>query len=87
MLENSYLAMTRSLERVDFEREKVRFLLEKTERTDVRDHEDELLSEVEVRALKAWEKREEKLLTTVSRLDDLVLIIRDFLSAKTTVDM
>lgn len=78
LLEDTYKAMARCLQRIRVEREKVRGLLEKAERSDVRGHEKEYLEEGEREALRVWRGAEGLLLGEVGRLDDLVMVLRDF---------
>ncbi|KAJ5322958.1 hypothetical protein N7452_011247 [Penicillium brevicompactum] len=78
ILEDTYKAMSRCLQRIKFERERERDFLEKTERTDVKGHEEELLSEAELHHLKKWRAKEGLLLAEVSRLDDMVAVFRDY---------
>jgi DNA-directed RNA polymerase III subunit RPC3 len=78
ILEDTYKAMSRCLQRIKFERERERDFLEKTERTDVKGHEEEFLSEAELEHLKNWRAKEALLLAEVSRLDDMVAVFRDY---------
>lgn len=78
ILEDTYKAMSRCLQRIKFERERERDFLEKTERTDVKGHEEEFLSEAELEHLKHWRAKEALLLAEVSRLDDMVAVFRDY---------
>jgi DNA-directed RNA polymerase III subunit RPC3 len=78
ILEDTYKAMSRCLQRIKFERERERDFLEKTERTDVKGHEEEFLSEAELEHLRNWKAKEALLLAEVSRLDDMVAVFRDY---------
>lgn len=78
ILEDTYKAMSRCLQRIKFERERERDFLDKTERTDVKGHEEEFLSEAELEHLKYWRAKEGLLLAEVSRLDDMVAVFRDY---------
>ena len=78
VLEETYKAMARCLQRVRVEREMVRMVVEKSERSDVVGREEEYLGVEERRALEDWREREERLLGEVGRLDDLVAVLRDF---------
>lgn len=82
VLNDIYKAMSRLLQRIKVEREKVHTVIEKAERLDVRGHEDKYLTKVEREALWAWRECEEKLLVQLSRQDDLVALLRDFLPLK-----
>ncbi|KAJ5317323.1 hypothetical protein PENANT_c034G11765 [Penicillium antarcticum] len=78
ILEDTYKAMSRCLQRIKFEREREKDFLEKTERTDVKGHEEEFLSEAELEHLRNWKAKEALLLAEVSRLDDMVAVFRDY---------
>jgi len=77
LLEDLYKAMSRLLQRLKVERDKVGPLLEKAERIDVRINEKKFLAGGEVRVLDEWRRKEEWLLGEVERLDDSVAILRD----------
>ncbi|KAJ5145680.1 uncharacterized protein N7515_000244 [Penicillium bovifimosum] len=76
--EDTYKAMSRCIQRIKFERSRERDFLEKTERTDVKGHEEELLSEAELEHLRNWRAREALLLAEVARLDEMVAVFRDY---------
>lgn len=78
ILEDTYKAMSRTLQRIKTERERVRDFLEKTERTDVKGHEEHYLTELELVDLQRWKDLEALLLTEVARLDDMVAVFRDY---------
>ena len=78
MLDETYKAMTRVLQRIGVEREKVRGTLEKSERVDVQGREEEILSDEEKKALNEWRNKEERLLGELGKLDDMVAVLRDF---------
>ncbi|KAJ5908012.1 DNA-directed RNA polymerase III subunit rpc3 [Penicillium taxi] len=78
VLEDIYKAMARTMQRIKFERERIKDFLDKTERTDVKGHEHEFLTEDELETLQQWTDREALLLTEISRLDDMVAVFRDF---------
>ncbi|KAL8892127.1 MAG: hypothetical protein Q9215_000884 [Flavoplaca cf. flavocitrina] len=78
MLEETYKTMTRLIQRARVEREAVRGTVEKAERTDVVGREEELLGEGEMTALNEWKEKEERIWGEVSRLDELVAVLRDF---------
>ena len=78
LLDDTYTAMCRILQRISIEQATVRDTVEKSERTDVQGHEDTLLSVEERRALAEWASREEMLLGELGRLDDFVAVLRDF---------
>ena len=78
VLGDTYKAMARCLQRVQVEREAVKAVIEKAERTDVVGREEEYLSIDERSALESWREKEERILGELGRLDDLVAILRDF---------
>ncbi|KAL8936133.1 MAG: hypothetical protein Q9211_004332 [Gyalolechia sp. 1 TL-2023] len=78
VLKETYKAMTNLIKRARVEREGVRAVVEKSERTDVVGREDEFLGEEELSALKEWREKEERIWGEVGRLDDLVAVLRDF---------
>lgn len=78
VIEDVYKTMARLLQRAASEREDLRFLLSKAERTDVVGHEEEYLSREERKALQIWRDKEERLLGQVMRLDRQVELLRDF---------
>lgn len=78
LIEDTYKTMARCLQRLRVERAKLKFLLEKTERTDVKGNEERYLSAAELETLKEWKDTEAMLLGEVGRLDDLVAVLRDF---------
>jgi len=82
VLNDAYKIMSRLLQRVKVEREQVQAVIAKSERTDVRGHEDQYLSKAEKEALAVFRDKEERLLVQVGRLDDLVALMRDFLPLK-----
>ena len=78
IIEDSYKAMTRCLQRARVEREAVQSVIDKSERTDVVGREEELMGEGELEILRDWRHVEERLLGEVARLDDLVAVLRDY---------
>jgi DNA-directed RNA polymerase III subunit RPC3 len=78
VLQDCYKAMARCLQRANTEKEKMRPLLAKAERTDVVGREEHYLSKIERSALQSWKEKEERLLGQVARLDRLVGIFRDY---------
>ena len=78
VLEETYQAMSRCVQRLRVEGEKMKDVLNKAARTDVVGREEELLSKTDLAALKQWREREEKLLGELIKLDDTVLVLRDF---------
>lgn len=78
ILEDSYKTMVRCLQRLDLERGKVAGVLDKTERSDVKGREEEILGEKEKEALAKWREVEAKIYGEVARIDGLVSVLRDF---------
>jgi len=78
VLQDTYKAMSRCLQRIKFERNRLKAFLEKAERSDVKGNEERFLSEAELKTLQQWKDKEAMLLGEVSRLDDLVAVLRDF---------
>lgn len=78
VLEDTYKAMSRTLQRIKFERSLRRDFLDKTERSDVKGNEERWLSEGELEQLQRWRDMEAILLGVVSRLDDMVAVLRDY---------
>lgn len=78
VLEDTYKAMSRCLQRLRFERSRLKEFLEKTERSDVKGNEERYLSEAELTLLGQWRAKEALLLGEVARLDEMVAVIRDY---------
>ncbi|KAJ5889710.1 RNA polymerase III Rpc82 C -terminal [Penicillium tannophilum] len=78
ILEDTYKAMSRTLQRIKVERGRLKDFLEKTERSDVKGHEEEYLTEEELELLQRWKDKEALLLAEVARLDDMVAVFRDY---------
>ncbi|KAJ5577759.1 RNA polymerase III Rpc82 C -terminal, partial [Penicillium hispanicum] len=78
ILEDTYKAMSRTLQRIKFERDRLKDFLEKTERSDVKGHEEQYLTEGELEHLQHWKDKEALLLAEVARLDDMVAVFRDY---------
>ena len=78
LLHDTYKGMVRILQRIQFEREKVKPLLSKAERSDVVGNEEKWLSKGELDALRKWKEVQEKLSLQLFREDDLVATLRDF---------
>lgn len=76
--ENIYKSMSRIFQRMDVERGKLRFLLEKAERSDVKGHEDKFFTAAEWKTLQEWKLKERTFFVELSRLDDLVAVFRDY---------
>lgn len=78
VLEQTYKAMARCLQRVKVERLAIQTLIDKAERTDVVGKEDQYLSVDERVVLSRWREKEERILGEVGRLDELVGVLRDY---------
>ncbi|KAK2800763.1 RNA polymerase III subunit C82 [Onygenales sp. PD_10] len=78
VLEDTYKTMARCFQRIAVERNKLKFFLEKTERTDVKGNEEKYLSPAELKTLQEWRDKEALLLGEVGRLDELVAVFRDY---------
>lgn len=79
LLNDTYKCMARLLQRVLVEKNKIKPVIEKAERTDVVGNEDRYLTVGERHTLRKWKETEEKLLVQLGRQDDLVATLRDFL--------
>ena len=84
-LQETYKAMARTLQRMTAERDRFRTVIEKAERTDIKGHEAEKLEMGERQLLRQWRELEERMLTQVSRLDDMVALLRDFSGKDTSL--
>ena len=78
ILEDTYKAMSRCLQRLRFERNRLKEFLEKTERSDVKGNEERYLSQAELTLLDQWKAKEALLLGEVARLDEMVAVMRDY---------
>lgn len=78
VLDNAYKSMVRCLERLDVERYKKRSPLSMAERKDVQGHEEKSLRDDVYQEYLEYLNIEKKLLSQLSRLDDLVTIFQDF---------
>jgi DNA-directed RNA polymerase III subunit RPC3 len=75
---DTYKCMARCMQRMNVEREKLRATIEKSERSDVSGQEEKMLARAELEALKAWRRKEARLLGELARLDELIFVLRDF---------
>lgn len=78
VLEDTYKTMSRCLQRLRFERVRLKEFLEKTERSDVKGNEERYLSEAELTLLEQWRAKEALLVGEVGRLDEMVAVMRDY---------
>ena len=85
VIQQCYQGMSRALQRVQVERDKYRQVIEKAERLDVKGQEASVLSNGEKEMLREWREIEERLLTQVGRMDDVVALLRDFSGKDTSL--
>ncbi|RAL07305.1 putative DNA directed RNA polymerase III subunit Rpc82 [Aspergillus homomorphus CBS 101889] len=78
ILEDTYKAMSRCMQRLRFERTRLKEFLEKTERSDVKGNEERYLSPAELTLLGQWRSKEALLLGEITRLDEMVAVMRDY---------
>jgi DNA-directed RNA polymerase III subunit RPC3 len=78
ILENTYKTVCRLLQRAEREKEEIKVVIEKAERSDVKGNEDKYLTEAERDVLDKWYEKEELILGQVARCDDLIGVLRDF---------
>ncbi|EFR00771.1 DNA-directed RNA polymerase III subunit RPC3 [Nannizzia gypsea CBS 118893] len=78
LVEDTYKSMARCLQRLAYERGKLKTLIEKAERSDVKRNMERYLSASDMAALQEWEAKETLLLGEVARLDELVAVLRDY---------
>ncbi|OJJ33080.1 hypothetical protein ASPWEDRAFT_159521 [Aspergillus wentii DTO 134E9] len=78
VLEDTYKTMSRCMQRLKFERNRLKEFLEKTERSDVKGNEERYLSEGELQVLQQWKAKEALLLGEVARLDEMIAVMRDY---------
>ena len=75
LLEATYKAASRLLQRVSKERHKMQSTLNKVERDGVRGKEDQFLAPGELRSLRQWQRRERSLWMEIERLDDTLALM------------
>ena len=85
LLQSTYKSMTRTLQRVEVERERYLPIITKAERSDVQGQEEKKLGASDKATLRAWKERRERLLVQVSRMDDMVALLRDFSGKDTSL--
>ncbi|KAL5462876.1 hypothetical protein PMIN07_004699 [Paraphaeosphaeria minitans] len=78
LLHDTYKAQLRILQRINFEQEKAKELLNKANRTDVAGNESKYLKQSELQDLKKCQEVVEKLYLQLQRQDDLVAVLRDY---------
>ncbi|KAM5468679.1 RNA polymerase III subunit C82 [Microsporum audouinii] len=78
LVEDAYKCMARCLQRLAYERGKLKTLIEKAERSDVKRNMERYLSASDMATLQEWEAKEALLLGEVARLDELVAVLRDY---------
>ncbi|KAK3069224.1 RNA polymerase III subunit C82 [Teratosphaeriaceae sp. CCFEE 6253] len=77
VLQQTYKAMSRTLQRVKVERQGFRAVIEKAERTDVKGYEETKLEQGDKALLRQWREMEERMLAQVARMDEVVGVLRD----------
>jgi len=75
LLEQTYQGMARTLQRLQHERENYKNAIEKAEMMDTKQ---DSLNHTEKQAVQQWRELEERLITQVHRMDELVALLRDF---------
>ena len=87
-LQHAYQGMSRLLQRLHAERmsSTYRTAVDKAESADVVGREQELLTHQEREIVKKWRDIEEHMLIQVSRIDDVVALLRDFNGKDTSLD-
>ena len=78
LLSKIYKTMTRSLQRLEIERRRASGILSLAARSDVKNNEAEALNGEQMNLLEAFRYKEDMLLGTLNRLDELVGIFRDY---------
>lgn len=79
VLDHTYKAMSRLLQRLVVERRRAKSVLELTERSDIRDKPpEEYLSPLQLNELESFREKEDMLLGQLGRLDEIVGIFKDF---------
>ncbi|KAL9614383.1 MAG: hypothetical protein Q9167_001112 [Letrouitia subvulpina] len=78
VIEETYQAMARCLQRAAVEKEGFKWTIQKASRTDVVGKEDELLGEEEREALRQWREKEDRIWGQISRMDELIASLKDF---------
>lgn len=78
LLQATYKAMSRCLQRTKMQRAEFTLVVDKADRLDIRGKEDAHLTRSERMTLAKWKEIEERLLVQLGRLDDMVAVLRDF---------
>jgi DNA-directed RNA polymerase III subunit RPC3 len=78
ILENTYRTVCRLLQRAEQEKEEIKVVIEKAERSDVKGNEDKYLTVAERDALDKWNEKEALVMAHIARCDDLIGVLRDF---------
>ena len=78
IIEDCYKAMVRTLQRAKYESQLHQNVITKSQRTDVAENEDEMLSPAEKTELEEWRKNDTELMVELERLDAVVFCLRDF---------
>jgi DNA-directed RNA polymerase III subunit RPC3 len=86
LTQQTYKAMSRTLQRIDVERARYRSIIEKAERSDIKGNEEKKLDQNEKQVLRKWREVEERLLSQVARMDEFVALLRDFSGNDTSLN-
>lgn len=84
LIDDAYMAMSRLLVRLEGEKAKVARELEIVGRSDFKE---KMLRPAQREALEVWREREDAVLLQLARLDDVVMLWRDFVSPSTDTGM
>ncbi|KAK2746234.1 RNA polymerase III subunit C82 [Myotisia sp. PD_48] len=78
LIEDLYKCISRCFQRLAHERRKLKFLIEKAERSDVKRDMERYLGAADRATLADWKTKEALTLAEISKLDDLVAVLRDY---------
>ena len=81
-VESCYVGMLRTMQRLDVEKERSKDIIEKAESVD---WDMKRLNKPERDLLEQWKETETRLKVTVSRLDDVIMVLRDSDEADTSL--
>jgi DNA-directed RNA polymerase III subunit RPC3 len=73
-----YKTMSRLIQRINVEKGKSKALLDKLDRSDMKGNEDKFLTAGESQGLRKWRVMESRIWGQVGRLDEMVMVLRDF---------
>ncbi|MCJ1447058.1 MAG: RNA polymerase III subunit C82 [Stictis urceolatum] len=75
-VDSTYKTMARLVQRMQYERESAKGVIAKSNRSDVIGREEEFLTKKELIAMRKWKSKETQLYGELSRLDDLICLMR-----------